>query len=77
MIVKLLITWVVISLICGFITKVKVNGVYITGIKRFVIGFIFAIPITIMLALFVSFVVPMIIVLMIAVIMLGMLRIVV
>jgi hypothetical protein len=47
----------------GLIIKVKVNGEYLLGFKRFAIGFILGVPLTLMFGLFISMFIPMIILL--------------
>jgi len=60
---KYLIIWFIISLIMGMIMRVKVNGEYLTGTKRSVLGFILGVPFTLMFGLFISMFIPMFILL--------------
>lgn len=74
--IKYLIIWFVISLIMGMIMRVKVNGEYLSGAKRFTIGFILGVPFTLLFGLFVSMFIPMLILLGIVVVTLTVVKVV-
>ena len=73
---KYIIIWFVISLIMGMIMKVKVNGEYLSGFKRFTIGFILGVPFTLFFGLFMSMFVPMLILLGIVIVTLTVVKVV-
>lgn len=60
---KFLIIWLIISILSGLFLKVKINGEYTKGLKRFVIAFIVGFPFAIIILLFITMFVPMIIIL--------------
>jgi len=74
---KYLIIWLVVSLFMGMIMRVKVNGEYLSGFKRFTIGFILGVPFTLFFGLFMSMFIPMLILLGVVLVVLTVVRVVI
>lgn len=59
---KFLLTWLIISFVCGIFLQVKVDGEYIKGFKRFIIAFIVGFPFALIMGLFAGLLIPLLII---------------
>lgn len=65
------IIWFVVSILSGLFLNIKVNGEYIKGFKRFVIAFLIGFPFALIMTLFTFLFFPLIIIIFIILIIAG------